>query len=112
MGFYLPEEGTNLWYDAMVIPKNAENPELAHEFINFMCEYDIAFDNSSYVGYTSPNTDVMEDLSKEDGDFYGISAYVPRTDNEKDEVFVFNEETRKIISNMWSKVKIAASNAK
>ena len=39
MGFYLPEEGTNLWYDSMVIPANAENPELAHEFMIFPTFY-------------------------------------------------------------------------
>lgn len=109
MGFYLPEAGTNLWYDSMVIPANAENPELAHEFIDFISTYDHAYENSSYVGYTSPNQAVMDELAA--GDFDGINAYVPRTDNENDEVFVYNEVTRKIISNMWSKVKIAASNA-
>ena len=108
MGFYLPKEGTNLWYDSMVIPANAQNPDLAHEFMNFISEYDYAYDNSSYVGYTSPNAQVMDDLAA--GDFEGLNAYVPRTGYEKDEVFVYNAETRKIISNLWSKVKIAASN--
>lgn len=112
MGFYLPEGGTNQWSDAMVIPANAKNPDLAHEFINFVSEYEGAYDNSSYVGYTSPNAQVLHDLSSEGGDFEGINAYVPRTDNENDEVFEYNAETRKIISNLWSKVKIAASNAK
>lgn len=111
MGFYLPEGGTNLWYDSMVIPVNAVNTELAHEFMNFISAYNYAYDNSSYVGYTSPNQKVLDDLSSEDGDFAGINAYLPRTDNENDEVFVYNEETRKIISNMWSKVKIVAGNA-
>ncbi len=110
MGFYLPEEGTNQWCDAMVIPKNAENPDLAHEFINYMVSYEAAYDNSSYVGYTSPNTEVMLELSSEGGDYEGIDAYIPRTDNELDEVFVYNEETKKLLSNLWSKVKIAASN--
>ena len=40
MGFYLPESGTNLWSDAMVIPKNAKNPELAYAFINYASDYD------------------------------------------------------------------------
>ena len=111
MGFYMPESGTNLWSDAMVIPKNARNPELAHEFISYVCSYEGAYDNSSYVGYTSPNRQVMEDLSGEGGDYEGINAYLPRTDHPMDEVFVYNEDTRKIISNLWSKVKIAASNA-
>ena len=111
MGFYLPEEGTNIWFDSMVIPANAQNVDLAHEFINFVTSYDIAYANSSYVGYTSPNQAVMEDLSGPGGDYEDANSYVPRTDNEKDEVFFYNEETRKIISNLWSKVKIAASNA-
>ena len=111
MGFYLPEGGTNLWSDAMVIPTNAKNPELAHEFINYVSSYEGSYDNSSYVGYTSANAEVMKDLSSDAGDFAGINAYLPRTDNKKDEVYVYNEVTRKMISNMWSKVKIAASNA-
>ena len=111
MGFYLPKEGTNLWSDAMVIPKNAKNPALAHAFINYATDYDGAYDNSSYVGYTSPNREVMEELYGEGGDYEGIEAYMPRMGYDKDEVFVYNEDTRKIISNLWSKVKIAASNA-
>ena len=111
MGFYLPEEGTNLWSDAMVIPKNAKNPDLAHAFINYASDYDGAYDNSSYVGYTSANREVMEDIYGEGGDYEGIEAYMPRMGYEKDEVFVYNEDTRKLISNLWSKVKIAASNA-
>lgn len=50
-------------------------------------------------------------LSGEGGDYEGINAYLPRVGYPKDEVFVFNDDTRKIIGNLWSKVKIAASNA-
>lgn len=110
MGYYLPDSGTNQWSDAMVIPKNAKNVELAHAFINYASDYDGAYDNSSYVGYTSANKKVMEDLHGKGGEFEGIDAYIPRTDNKKDEVFEYNEKTKKIISNLWSKVKIAASN--
>lgn len=112
MGYYMPEYGTNLWSDAMVIPKNAKNPELAHAFINFACDYEGAYDNSSYVGYTSANQEVMEDIYGEGGDYEGIEAYIPRTDNEKDEVFEYNEDTKKIMGDLWSRVKIAASNAR
>ena len=53
----------------------------------------------------------MDDLSGKGGDYEGINAYIPRTDNENDEVFVYNAEIKKIISDLWSRVKIAASNA-
>ena len=111
MGFYMPESGTNIWSDAMVIPKNAKNPDLAHAFINYVSDYEGAYDNSSYVGYTSANEEVMSVLSGEGGDYEGINAYLPRTGNEKDEVFVYNEKIKQVISNLWSRVKIAASNA-
>ena len=111
MGFYLPESGTNLWSDAMVIPKNAKNVELAHAFINFVSEYEGAMDNSSFVGYTSPNEEVMLEMSQEGGEYEGINAYLPRTGYEKDEVFRYDEDTRKIIANLFAKVKVAASNA-
>ena len=111
MGYYLPESGTNLWSDAMVIPANAKNPELAHEFINFVSDYEGAYDNSSFVGYTSANQEVMDTLYGEGGEYEGIDAYMPRSGYPKDEVFEYNEDTRKTIANLWSKVKIAASNA-
>lgn len=111
MGFYMPESGTNIWSDAMVIPKNAKNPDLAHAFINYVSDYEGAYDNSSYVGYTSANEEVMSVLSGEGGDYEEINAYLPRTGNEKDEVFVYNEKIKQVISNLWSRVKIAASNA-
>ena len=111
MGFYMPESGTNLWSDAMVIPKNAENPELAHAFIDYVCTYEASMGNSSYVGYTSPNQEVMDELSGAGGDFEGINAYIPRADNENDEVFKYDEATRKVIADLFSRVKVAASNA-
>ena len=45
MSFWMPNEGTNLWSDAMVVPANAENPLLAHEFINYVLTYEASLDN-------------------------------------------------------------------
>lgn len=111
MGFYMPKSGTNLWSDAMAIPKNAKNPKLANEFIRYITSYDAAMDNSSYVGYTSPNKEVTEELGGKGGDYDGINAYTPRAGYDKDEVFQYDETTRKIIADLWSRVKVAASNA-
>ena len=110
VGFYMPDYGTNIWMDCMVIPKNAEHVELAHEFINFMTSYESALDNSLTVGYTSPNLKVMDELFGAGGEYEGIDAYIPRTDNKNDEVFHYNDVARKIIAEFWAKVKIAASN--
>ena len=105
MSFFMPNEGTNLWYDAMVIPKNAQNPLLAHEFINYTLTYEAALGNSEYVGYTSPNEEVMLELSSEEGLYGAYEAYVPRDGYEKDEVFQDNPVIKKMIAELWIKVK-------
>lgn len=111
MGFYCPDTGTNFWVDAMVIPKNAPNPNLAHEFINFISDYEAAIDNAETVGYTSPNKEVLEDMIGPGGTYSGIATYIPRTDNPNDEVFEYDAEARKIMAELWAKVKVAASTA-
>ncbi|WP_138158839.1 ABC transporter substrate-binding protein [Peptoniphilus catoniae] len=64
--YVIPKEGSNVWIDSFVIPKNAENKELAEKFINFMCRPEIAKRNAEYlVGYTSPIKDVKNLLPEE-----------------------------------------------
>ena len=105
MGFFMPEEGTNMWVDCMVIPANAANPKLAHEFINYLLDYDIAYTNSEWVGYTSPHKDVLADLSSMGGYFEGNEAYVPRQGYELDEVFEDNQVLKERLTQLWIKVK-------
>jgi len=105
MGFYQPMEGTNQWVDCMVIPANAENPKLAHEFINYLLDYDIAYTNSEWVGYTSPHKEVLTDLSSMGGYFEGNEAYVPRQGYELDEVFEDNQVLKERLTQLWIKVK-------
>lgn len=107
MGYFIPQTGTNLWSDAMVIPKNAENPKLANEYINFILEYEQSMKNSLYVGYASSNAEVLDVLSGENGEFEGNEAYLPRIGNVRDEIFAYNEKTKKWMSDLWTKVKIA-----
>jgi spermidine/putrescine transport system substrate-binding protein len=61
----LPKEGSNLFVDAMCIPKNAENVEGAHKFINYMTRADISAANSKYITYASPVKSAKELLPKE-----------------------------------------------
>ena len=58
LAFYVLKEGTNLFVDAMCIPKNAKNVEGAEKFINFMCSTEAAMANWEYIGYSSPHTGV------------------------------------------------------
>ncbi len=65
LALYLPPEGTNLYIDAMCIPKGSRNREAAEMFINFMCETQVALANAEYICYSSPLTDVPPLLSEE-----------------------------------------------
>lgn len=105
MSFHMPMHGTNIWYDCMVIPSNAENPALAHEFINYMLTYEAAYDNAETVGYTSPNAEVVEIMTSSEDLFAGNEAYMPRSAYEMDESFVDNQTLKKTLSEMWIKVK-------
>ena len=71
--FYYPEEGTNIFVDAMCIPESSTKKDVAKEYINFMLSEEVAVANALYVGYASPNTLVRE--SEEYIDEMGEDAY-------------------------------------
>ena len=63
--FFYPEEGTNLYVDAMCVPKSSQNKEIAERYINFMLSVDPAYGapaiaNAEYTYYASPNQKVVE----------------------------------------------------
>lgn len=64
--YVLPEEGSNLWFDNMVIPKTAKNIAGAHEFISFMLRPENAAMNAEYIGYSSPNLTAIEEILDEE----------------------------------------------
>lgn len=76
---YAPQQRNNVFFDAMVIPNNSMNEELAYKFIDFMLDFDNAYQNASYVGYCPTDASVFKAMY-EDPDFEGItdlSVYYP-----------------------------------
>ena len=102
--YFEPEEGTNEWCDAMVITKSCVDTDLAEEFMDYMLEYDVVYQNSLFVGYTTPITEVREDFKVDEYD--GISAYTPNFGAPNNEIFGYQEEDiRAFYSDLWTKVK-------
>ncbi len=101
--FALPKETSNLWVDAMVIPKNCHNKKGAETFINFMCRDDIALKNMEYTGYTSGNINVKEMLDKDWAE--SIASYPPDDFTKRCETFKYSPENLKFISRAWLEVK-------
>ena len=65
LDYVIPIEGTNVWFDSMVIPRTATNIEGAHQFINFMLDPENSAINTEYVGYSTPNQGALEFLPEE-----------------------------------------------
>lgn len=63
--YVIPKEGSNFWFDGMAIPASAKNKEDAETFINFLCDTDVAYKNTDYIGYSTPHTKVKEMLPDE-----------------------------------------------
>jgi Spermidine/putrescine-binding periplasmic protein len=104
MEFFLPEEGTNLWFDGFVITKDAKEVDLAHEFINFMISDEMAYKNTTEVGYLTANLNAARKAAE--NDFEGISAYSVRTDNDKDEIFTYQiPEIKEAYATLWVRLK-------
>lgn len=104
MDYFTPDEGTNVWYDAMVITRDCSNVELAHEFINFMLDEQSALANTREVGYSSTVETAFEAMQQED--YEGIDAYVPDVENENNEIFGYQEpEIKQYFAELWTKVK-------
>ncbi len=104
LDYFDPEQGTNEWCDAMVMTKSCKDTELAEQFMDFMLEYDNVYVNSIFVGYTTPVTQVREDMRV--GEFDGIDAYIPVFGAENNEVFKYQDaDLRAYYSDLWTKVK-------
>ncbi len=109
MAYIEPYQGTNLWEDAMIIPADAQCPGLANAFINYITDYDASYANSEEVGYTAVNLQVFEEMSTDEELYGGISAYIPRSGYDKDEMFHFNEVLRLQLGDLWNKIKAGAN---
>jgi len=103
MAYTVPEQGTNFWVDNMVITKESKAVDLAYHWINTMLSPEVATLNSVFVGYSSPIQSVFDELKTTE--FEGLDAYTPRLDFPKDEVFRYDENVKRIISDLWVKVK-------
>ncbi|HSH34817.1 spermidine/putrescine ABC transporter substrate-binding protein [Schnuerera sp.] len=103
LDYVIPKEGTNLWFDNMVIPKSGKNKELAEKFINFMNRPEIAAKNTDYIGYSTTNYAALKYLPE---DIVNSKVAYP-TDEEIGEVEIFKdlEDFLKVYDEIWLEIK-------
>lgn len=108
LDYVIPEEGTNLWFDNMVIPKGAKHIEEAHKFIDFMLKPENAAQNASYVGYATPVTEAMNIIKEQSEEKTLDPRFYPPTEQlAKLEVYDdLGNETLVLYNDLFLKFKI------
>ncbi len=112
LSFAIPKSGTNLFLDSMCIPISAKQKEAAEMYINFMCEPDVAYATTSYIGYSTPNEkayEMLDDEVKNDGISYLSDDYI----NNHTTVYVnLSDEANKLMQDLWTDMKSTQENTK
>lgn len=104
--YVIPKEGSNVWIDGWVVPKNAPNTENAMKWINFMCRGDIALKNFEAITYSTPNTVAREMIEDEDIK-YSLVAFPTTEMLNRCEAFVYlGEATDEVYMKKWNEVKM------
>lgn len=101
--YVVPKEGSNKWFDTMVIPKGSKNKTEAEKFIDFLCDAQNAKDNVDYIGYSTPNKAAFEMLDEDVKN--DKTAYPDDTTLKNCEVFKDLGDNIKLYDDAWLKVK-------
>lgn len=101
--YVVPKEGSNFWFDNMVIPKTSQNKEAAELFINFMTRPEIALRNTEYIGYSTTNSETMKMLDEEV--LQNEVAYPSEDVINRCEVFLDLGDFIKEYDRIWTEVK-------
>lgn len=115
LGFYFPSGATNVFADAMCIPKGAPNKEIAEAYINFMLTREAGIANAEFTYYSSPNNLVNEDAEYIEymTEIHPDAQYILNPTFEEGYVTEyynnFSEETLMLVNSLWEQLKIESS---
>jgi putrescine transport system substrate-binding protein len=103
IGYAIPKEGAQLWFDNLAIPKDAPDPDEAHELINFLMRPDIAAKNTNYVSYANGDTpsDQVDKSLLEDRTVYPDPATMAKLYT----IVAHDQKTQRLINRLWTKIK-------
>ena len=113
LAFVYPDEGTNVFVDAMCIPRGAKNKAAAELFINFMLEPEVAIANAEYICYASPCSSVYTDpgyIETMTGMHEDAMDILYGTEKVKAQYFEnLSPEMLSLMNHLWEELKIDAS---
>jgi putrescine transport system substrate-binding protein len=104
IGYAIPKEGAQLWFDNLAIPKDAKNVAEAHELINYMMKPEVAAKNSNFIGYPNGNLASQKFLNKEVLEDPGVYP-VPETMAKLYTIAAHDAATKRAMNRLWTRVK-------
>jgi len=105
LAYVVPKEGSNVWFDNIIIPKTSKHTAEAEQFINFLCDAKVAAQNSDYIGFSTPNAAALKLM---DPSYAADPTYNPPQDVlDRCQIFQDLGDFVKVFSDAWTKVKAA-----
>lgn len=105
LAYVVPKEGSNVWFDNVIIPKSSKHTAEAEQFINFLCDAKVAAQNSDYIGFSTPNAAALKLM---DPTYAADPTYNPPQDVlDRCQIFQDLGDFIKVFSDAWTKVKAA-----
>lgn len=105
LAYVVPKEGSNMWIDSWVMPKNAPNKENAEKFLDFLCRPEIALMNFEYITYSTPNEkarELIEDPAIRNSEI----AFPGNSILSRCETFTYlGEDADEVYNQLWREVK-------
>ncbi|MPM85949.1 Spermidine/putrescine-binding periplasmic protein [bioreactor metagenome] len=105
LAYVVPKEGSNVWFDNIIVPKTSQHTAEAEQFINFLCDAKVAAQNSDYIGFSTPNAEALKLM---DPSYAADPTYNPPQDVlDRCQIFQDLGDFVKVFSDAWTKVKAA-----
>jgi putrescine transport system substrate-binding protein len=103
IGYSIPKEGAQLWFDTLAIPKDAPDPQEAQELINFLIRSDIAAKNTNYVSYANGDTPtpMIDKAILDDKTVYPDADTMAKLYT----ITAHDAKTQRLINRLWTKIK-------
>jgi len=103
LAYTVPETGTNLWFDNIIVPKTSKHTAEAEAFINFLCDAEVAAQNAEYIGYSTPNAPALEIMGK---DYIDNPTYMPPQELlDKCDIFHDLGDFITVYNDAWNRIK-------
>lgn len=104
--YVVPKEGSNIWMDSWIIPKNGSNYEGAVKFLDFLCRDDIAQKNFEYVYYSTPNKAVLDNIDKEEKE-EDNAIFPDESILDRCEMFTYlGAKVEELYNRLWKELKV------